>query len=72
MLQPGDLLAPLTETRALQNHAWVSTAEQPDFAASDNITLRRFDFAIRRDGFLAVTGVNNGISRRPLTDGFGL
>lgn len=64
LLQPGDLLAPLTETRSLQSHAWVSTAD-PDFAASDNITLRRFDFAIRRDGFLAVTGVNNGISPVP-------
>lgn len=63
-LKPGALTAPLPEIRVVQNHSWIS-AGSTQSAASDNDLLRRFDFAIRRDGFLAVTGVNNGDSTVP-------
>ncbi len=63
-LEPGNFSAPLTENRAIQNHSWISSGSSSS-AAEDNDALRRFDFAIRRDGFLAVTGVNNGASDVP-------
>lgn len=47
---------PLVETRAVQNHSWITLS----IPSNANTILRRFDFAIQRDGFLAVTGVNNG------------
>jgi hypothetical protein len=58
-LQPGVQTAPLSETRSVQSHAWVGTND-PAYAEDDNISLRRFDYAIQRDGFLAVCGVDNG------------
>lgn len=58
-LEPGSSLAPLIETRAVQNHSWISVASAGS-ASNDNDTLRRLDFAVRRDGFLPVAGVNNG------------
>ncbi len=63
-LDPGISSAPLTESRAIQNHSWISLGSSSS-AVQDNDSLRRFDFAIRRDGFLAVTGVNNGASAVP-------
>jgi len=63
-LEPGPNLEPLIESRMIQNHSWISIGTASD-AVDDNAALRRFDFAIRRDGFLAVTGVNNGISAVP-------
>ncbi len=63
-LEPGSLRAPLVESGAVQNHSWISVGGS-ERAAADNAALRRFDFAIRRDGFLAVTGVNNGVSAVP-------
>ena len=49
--------APLVETRRVQNHSWVgSTGTQ----STDEEIVRRFDFAIRRDGFVAIVGLNNG------------
>ena len=63
-LKPGTFRAPLTEDRAIQNHSWISPGSSGS-AVEDNDSLRRFDFAIRRDGFLAVTGVNNGTSTVP-------
>lgn len=59
LLEPASNLAPLIETRAVQNHSWISVASAGS-ASSDNDTLRRLDFAVRRDGFLPVVGVNNG------------
>lgn len=54
-LAPGSA-PPLVETRAVQNHSWITLS----IPSNANTLLRRFDFAIQRDGFLAVTGVNNG------------
>ena len=51
-------LAPKVETRAIQNSSWVGTLDNGGLA--DVETLRRLDFAIQRDGFLAVIGTNNG------------
>ncbi len=63
-LAPGTFSAPRVETRQVQNHSWISEGSTGE-APADNSRLRRFDFAIVRDGFLAVTGVNNGISDVP-------
>lgn len=57
-LVPGSA-PPLTETQAVQNHSWISTGAAVT-ATAHKEKLRRLDFAILRDGFLAVTGVNNG------------
>lgn len=49
---------PLVETRAVQNHSWISTA-----SSSSNTEINaRLDYAIHRDGFVCVVGVNNGAS----------
>jgi hypothetical protein len=56
--------APEVENRDVQNHSWVGTftsSEDPGHAKAIEIT-RRFDFAIQRDDFVAVVGVNNGSS----------
>ena len=63
-LTPNDTTAPLTELAVVQNHSWISTGSSLS-AFGDNDILRRFDFAIVRDGYLAVTGVNNGASAVP-------
>lgn len=49
-------LAPLVETNLIQNHSWVGDIAAP---TTTNI-LRRLDYAIDRDGFTCVVGVNNG------------
>lgn len=46
---------PLTESRDIQNHSWISLS----YAQATNAT-RRLDYAIRRDGFTAAVGLNNG------------
>jgi hypothetical protein len=46
---------PLVEVRAVQSHSWIGSA------TTDEIT-RRLDFAIDRDGFVCVVGVNNGLA----------
>lgn len=48
--------APATETRRVENHSWISSNSE----STDNELVRRFDFAIARDGFVAIVGVNNG------------
>ncbi len=63
-LTPASNMAPLLEPNAVQNHSWISEGGSGS-AFGDNDVLRRFDFAIVRDGFLAVTGVNNGASTVP-------
>ncbi|MES2707494.1 MAG: hypothetical protein V4726_12930 [Verrucomicrobiota bacterium] len=57
-LAPGSA-PPLTESRAVQNHSWISIGTLIS-SGSDKNLLRRLDFAVQRDGFLTVTGVNNG------------
>ncbi|MEM7146969.1 MAG: hypothetical protein AAF591_17695 [Verrucomicrobiota bacterium] len=47
---------PATENGRIQNHAWITTS--PGFFVNNQI--QRFDFAIARDDFLAITGMNNG------------
>ena len=63
-LMPGNFTAPLPEPNVVQNHTWISAGSSGS-ATRDNNSLRRFDFSIVRDGFLAVTGVNNGTSNVP-------
>lgn len=63
-LKPGTFTEPRAEANAVQNHSWIANGS-PDLAASDKDALARFDFAILRDGFLAVTGVNNNSSAVP-------
>ena len=46
---------PRTEARDVQNHSWIGTGS----TQATNST-RRLDFAIRRDGFTCVVGLNNG------------
>ncbi len=49
---------PNVENRAVQNHSWVGSFDSG--GAGDVEVLRRLDFAIARDDFLAVVGLNNG------------
>jgi len=55
-LQPF-LSPPLTESRAVQNHSWIA----PIYSSAADVG-QRLDFAINRDGFTCVVGVNNGNS----------
>jgi len=56
-LKTGLFSAPSIENRAVQNHSWISTSYSQTAEAN-----RRLDFAINRDGFVCVVGVNNGNS----------
>lgn len=56
------LLLPNPESNSIQNHSYVGTT---GITAQDEDILRRSDFAISRDDYLAVFGVNNG-STNPL------
>ncbi len=55
-LQPS-FSAPRNESRAVQNHSWIAPSHSN--AAWIGLLL---DFAINRDGFVSVVGVNNGNS----------
>lgn len=46
---------PNVEISRIENHSWIG-----DLGSFNEEILRRLDFAINRDGFLAVVGVNNG------------
>jgi len=48
------LLAPAVEARRIQNHSWGGSS------SSAQEINRRLDFTIKRDGFVAVIGLNNG------------
>ncbi len=57
-LNRGTTTEPLTESHAVQNHSWTgSITETVDIEVN-----QRLDFAIDRDGFVSVVGVNNGNS----------
>lgn len=58
-LKTGTTDAPDVEYRAIQNHSWIFLSENT--AGFDEIN-RRLDYAIDRDGFVAVVGENNGSS----------
>lgn len=53
-------VAPLVESRMVQNHSWIGTVDNGGVV--DIELLRRFDFAIQRDHFLAAVGLNNGVA----------
>ena len=55
-------LAPLVESRAVQNHSWVYDANpaNPGEPAYVNDLVRRQDFSINRDNYVACVGLNNG------------
>lgn len=48
--------APRTESNDVQNHSWVGSS------ASSQIILSRLDYAIERDDFVSVVGVNNEVN----------
>ncbi|MBX7072168.1 MAG: hypothetical protein K1X71_03390 [Pirellulales bacterium] len=55
---------PAIETRDVQNHSWIANytdGSAPDVAAATDV-LRRFDYMIERDNFVAAVGINNGAS----------
>ena len=56
-LRRGNVIAPKVETRAIQNHSWIGSIDNG--GSTDIEVLRRFDFAVQRDGFLATLGLNN-------------
>jgi hypothetical protein len=56
---------PAVETRRVQNHSWIyyTSAQNTNFTLSQTTAediIRRLDFSIQRDGFLAIVGLNNG------------
>ncbi len=57
-LKPS-LNEPLAETNHIQNHSWINPTS---IELLDKETVERFDFAIDRDKFLAVVGLDNGSS----------
>lgn len=68
-LQSGSLYVadstklPKVETSDVQNHSWVGSTGNTTL---DVESVRRLDFAISRDDFVAVMGVNNGSVVQPL------
>ncbi len=55
----GNSSAPLVETNDIENHSWVGTTGS---AAVDKRIINRLDYAIERDDFVAVVGVNNEVN----------
>ncbi len=53
------LSAPRAEGNVLQNHSWIVTSEEATTVELLDI-VRRQDYAIDRDGFVCVAGLNNG------------
>ena len=51
---------PPTENNPLQNHSWVTWLQ-------DNNAPRRMDYAVNRDGFLPIAGINNSDFGNPST-----
>lgn len=54
-LRAGTYSAPLQEMARVQNNSWISTGTTPN-----TDIVRRFDYAIQRDNFVGVVGLNNG------------
>ncbi len=61
-LQTGSTLEPAVETRDVQNHSWIGSLGSNPL---DTDALRRFDYAINRDDYVAVVGLNNGTGAVP-------
>lgn len=58
-LKTGTSTAPVVEARAVQNHSWIANPGDLSEAAAEQAN-QRLDFAIDRDGFSCVVGMNNG------------
>lgn len=56
---PNNFLAPLVEANDIQNHSWVHSTGNSSVDAQIN---SRLDYAVKRDNFVAVVGVNNANS----------
>lgn len=48
--------APAIESRRIQNHSWIGSYSNLTY---DTEVVRRLDYAIQRDGFVACVGLNN-------------
>lgn len=59
-------LAPLVETRAVQNHSWVNDATSNNAAAIKDY-VRRQDYSIHRDNYVCCVGIKNDIAE-PVSD----
>jgi hypothetical protein len=67
-LRTGSSLPPKTEESFVQNHSWISygynnetnPSEVDNIISIHNEAVRRFDYAIIRDQFIACVGLNNG------------
>ena len=58
-LAPGiTRLAPIVETRAVQNHSWVNDATASNASTIKDL-VRRQDFSINRDNYVCCVGLNN-------------
>ncbi|MDZ7617637.1 MAG: PEP-CTERM sorting domain-containing protein [Patescibacteria group bacterium] len=58
-LNTGSSLEPAVETRDVQNHSWIGNMTT---TAGDIDVIRRFDYTIERDNYVAVVGMNNNFS----------
>lgn len=67
-LRRTTIQTPRTENRAVQNHSWVGNFDSG--GSGDVEVLRRLDFTIERDDFLAAVGLNNGGSHPALLGNF--
>ena len=63
----NSMAAPLVESRRIQNHSWAAYCQNQDTNNPSSLPqstaeeiIRRFDFVIQRDGFVAIVGLNNG------------
>jgi len=63
-LRTGTSLPPLVESARVQNHSYIGTDPPSDPTAIE--IIRRLDFAVARDNFVAVVGVNNGAGSIPV------
>lgn len=61
-LNTGSNIVPATETHAVANHSWIAPLANGVTDSVATTVGRRLDFAINRDGFVCVVGVNNGNS----------
>ena len=59
-LRYNSTAAPLVEVASVQNHSWIANGDLTSLQIAE--IGQRLDFAVQRDGFVAVAGVNNGTS----------
>ena len=58
ILKTGSSSPPASETRKVQNHSWIGSFGGD--GSTDIEALRRFDYSIEHDNFVAAVGLNNG------------